>query len=436
MMSVGARILNLSIELSGVILCAMGILLVVFSKANQRTRRYFILFYSGLIVLAVSNMVGLLMRGLPGAGWRAALYASNFTEFLMPTVLTYIVTRYLLSIVDPRQENRKLSIFLLVLLILDVAALIVSQFTGLYYILDENNIYQRSAAYPTAYLATAIILGIDIYLLLQRGKALAEKERTAFRVYFILPTIAVVLQNIQYGINFTIFSTIIAGLAMYIFIVRDQTERYYRQEQENARLQTEIMLSQIQPHFLNNTLVAIGRLCNGVPEAKAALYKFTNYLQGNMDALSKTDPIPFATELEHTKAFLELEQLRFGEKLNVVYDLEATAFLLPTLTLQPIVENAVEHGVRENEDGAGTVTISSREFPDRWEISVIDDGPGFDPNEIGSDGERHIGLQNVRERLRHVSGGELRIESAPGKGCRVTIELPKDMGGNDADIRH
>ena len=223
---------------------------------------------------------------------------------------------------------------------------------------------------------------------------------------------------------------------MFVYIQNEQTANYIEKERENARLQTEIMLSQIQPHFLNNTLVAIGRLCNGVPEAKAALYKFTNYLQGNMDALFKTDPIPFTTELEHTKAFLELEQLRFGEKLNVVYDLEATAFLLPTLTLQPIVENAVEHGVRDNEDGAGMVTISSREYPDRWEISVSDDGPGFDPDEISRDGERHIGLQNVRKRLHHVSGGELRIESAPRKGCRVTIELPKETGGNDADIRH
>ena len=110
--------------------------------------------------------------------------------------------------------------------------------------------------------------------------------------------------------------TVLSAITMLGFILSDQIEQSLRQQRENAYLQTEIMLSQIQPHFLNNTLVAIGHLCNGVPEAKAALYKFTSYLQGNMDSLFEAKPIPFTTELEHTKAFLELEQLRLGRADN------------------------------------------------------------------------------------------------------------------------
>lgn len=144
-----------------------------------------------------------------------------------------------------------------------------------------------------------------------------------------------------------------------------------------------------------------------------------------MDSLSLREPVAFSTELEHTKAYLDLEQLRFVDELTVVYDLECTDFLLPTLTLQPLVENAVNHGIRSKESGTGTVTIASRELPDRYEVSVTDDGPGFDPDEKPDDSRSHIGLENVRSRLRSLCGGELRIASRPGHGSQVTIALPK-----------
>ncbi len=155
-----------------------------------------------------------------------------------------------------------------------------------------------------------------------------------------------------------------------------------------------------------------------------------------MDSLTQSEPIPFTTELDHTKAYLELEQLRFPEELKVEYDLQCTEFLLPTLTLQPLAENAVRHGVRKSESGAGTVRISTWETPDHYEITVTDDGTGFDINAATpDDGQTHIGLSNVRERLRRISGGELRIESAPGQGCRATILLPKEAKPS-ADICH
>lgn len=431
-MTVGEKLLNLTVELSGIVLCALAVLWVQFSKIDRQTRRHFLLFYSALLLFTASNIAGLLIRGLPGTVWRAALYASNFTEFLMSTVLAYVVLGYLLSIVDPKKKRRTLRIFLCALQFFHALLLLFSQFTGFCYYFDENNIYRRGVAYPLTYVASSVSVCIGMYLLLRCRNALTWKERAAFWAYFAVPSVAIVLQNMRYGINFVIFSTIIAGVAMYIFVVSDQTERYHRQWEENARLRSEIMLSQVQPHFLVNALGAIGQLCHDAPEARDALRKFSRYLQGNMNSLSQTEPIPFGTELEHTKAYLELEQLRFGEKLNVTYDLQAVDFLLPTLTLQPLVENAVRHGVRSNADGRGTVAVASREYPDHWEITVEDDGRGFDPAGLPDDGQPHIGLQNVRERLRRI-GGALRIVSAPAQGCQVTITLPKEA--SDADLR-
>ena len=191
-------------------------------------------------------------------------------------------------------------------------------------------------------------------------------------------------------------------------------------------MRTEVLLSQIHPHFLYNTLGAIQSLCKtDPPTAEKAVAKFSRYLRGNMNALNQETSIPFTQELAHTRLYLELEQLRYEDALEVRYDLSCTEFQIPTLTLQPLVENAVRHGVRGKLSGRGTVTISSRECQDHYEVTVTDDGPGFDPQLEPDNGQAHIGLKNVKERLKGTVNGRLDVESSPGKGTRATIFLPK-----------
>ncbi len=428
-------ILNLAIGLSGLMLCLLGILQVLAgTKADRRTVRYFLLSYGTLFLFAGANLAGQLMRGHPGIGYRIALYMSNFFEFLAPVLLAYIETSYLLSIIDPREDRVVMRSLFLALTIGQTILLVVSQFTGLIYVIDESNVYHRSGAYALSYVLPLVMIATDTYLLLCDRKNLTKKETVAFTLYLAIPVVSMIVQVFVYGVYFIVFAAIIAALVKFVFIISDQTERYYRQVEENHTLQTEIMLSQIKPHFIFNTLGAIRRLCRSDPEAREAIGKFSLYLRGNMDSLSLREPVAFTTELEHTKAYLALEQLRFGDELAVAYDLETTGFLLPTLTLQPLVENAVRHGIRAKASGAGTVTVATRETPDSYEISVSDDGPGFDPAEKPDDGRSHIGLENVRERIRRLCGGDLRIESRPGQGSRVTIVLPKER--DHADIRH
>ena len=426
-MTADLSMLNAAIGITGLVLCCLGFLQVLAgAKTDKHTERFFFLCYTALFLFAGSNLAGQLMRGQPGLGFRALLYVSNFIEFLSPVLLAYIVSVYLLSRVDPEEHRLIIRTLFTALVLAHLLLLLISQFNDLYYIIDAENVYHRSTAYALSYLLPVVMIGIDAWLLLRGRKRLSRKEIIAFSLYLAVPTAAMVLQLFLYGVYFIVLATILAALVMYVFIISDQTERYTRQVEENADLQVEIMLSQIQPHFLFNTLAAIGRLCRNDPEAKEAVNKFARYLRGNMDSLSHQEPIPFATELAHTQAYLELEQLRFGEELQIVCDLQTTEFLLPTLTLQPLVENAVRHGVRARESGTGTVIITTRERPDCYEIIVTDDGPGFDPAaKKPEDGRSHVGLENVRERLRRVSNGELRIESAPGKGTKAIIRLPK-----------
>ena len=126
-----------------------------------------------------------------------------------------------------------------------------------------------------------------------------------------------------------------------------------------------------------------------------------------------------------------IEKLRFGKKLNIVYDIQTENFVLPQLSIQPLAENAVKHGISKKR-GGGTLTIATRETENSFEVIVSDDGKGFDVNEIKNDGRSHIGMDNVRRRLREMCGGEVKIESKIGEGTVATVILPKE-GQNRED---
>ena len=279
---------------------------------------------------------------------------------------------------------------------------------------------------PVFLVPAIFIMVVNVIVLWKRRSSLSRKQRIAFWVYTVVPTVSMLIQMRFYGIYTILLGSSIAVFFMFVMISMDQTEHYYRQLQENSRMRTEILLSQIQPHFLYNTLGAIQSLCKtDPPTAEKAVAKFSRYLRGNMNALNQEAPIPFTQELAHTQLYLELEQLRYEDALQVCYDLGCTEFQIPTLTLQPLAENAVRHGVRGKLSGRGTVTISTREFPECYKIMVTDDGPGLDPQQEHSDGKTHIGLENVKERLRFTVNGQLDIDSVPGKGTSATITLPK-----------
>ena len=142
-------------------------------------------------------------------------------------------------------------------------------------------------------------------------------------------------------------------------------------ELELERSRRLIALSQIQPHFMYNSLTSIIYLCDKDSEkTKSALIDFSKYLRKNVDALSRQGLVTIKEELEHTKVYLSLEKLRFDEDLNVEFDIKDDMFMLPVLTLQPMVENAVKHGINGSESGCGTVWISTEETEDSHKITL------------------------------------------------------------------
>jgi len=213
---------------------------------------------------------------------------------------------------------------------------------------------------------------------------------------------------------------------------RDEEKmRAVQTDRELSEARMAIMRSQIQPHFLYNLLSVIVYYCDHDPAlAKAITLEFTEYLRENLNSLKQTGPIPVEAELAHVRRYLYLEKQRFEELLNVEFDVQATGFLLPSMTVQPLVQNAVNHGLG-SETGGGTVTVSTREYGDRFEVSVADDGAGFDPGDVAADDE-HVGLENVRRRLAELSDWTLAIQSAIGRGTTATITIPKNAAAQAA----
>ncbi len=209
---------------------------------------------------------------------------------------------------------------------------------------------------------------------------------------------------------------------------------YQQVQRELYEAKVSVMVSQIRPHFMYNALSSIAILCKLDPEtAYNATIAFSDYLRGNMDSLKQTVPVPFKKELEHLKKYLYIEKLRFADKLNVEYDIRDTDFEIPLLSVQPLVENAVKHGVGMKEDG-GTVKISTCKTETTHEIIIEDDGVGFDVNENKNDGRSHIGMENTKKRLHDMCGGEVIITSEGGKGTIAKIIIPEKEENKNENI--
>ena len=279
-------------------------------------------------------------------------------------------------------------------------------------------------------------------------KKMLEKEKinripnTVIGVAFVavIAVIAVVVAVVGtwYSVAISVCS-ILFIMFIYITVIKWEMKKNAQGVLESQRIEAEkqamelklqesqisIMLSQIQPHFLYNTLNSIYQLCETNPmRARSLVNSFAEYLRNNLSTLEETGLISFETELSHVKTYLDIEKVRFEDTLEIEYDIKCVDFSLPVLTVQPIVENAVKHGTSKKR-GGGKVVISTEEDAESYIVKVADTGCGFDPNKPKNDGKMHVGIDNVRQRLSNACSGSLTIESEVGAGTLATIRIPK-----------
>ena len=185
------------------------------------------------------------------------------------------------------------------------------------------------------------------------------------------------------------------------------------------------LAAQIRPHFLLNALNTVYYLIGrDDAAAKEAVLDLGQYLRDSLTAMDSVEPIPLWRELELVRAYLRLEQRRYGGKIRVEYDLRETDFPVPVMAVQMLAENAVKHGLFRNPEG-GRIVIASGRDDGGFYVSVTDDGPGYDHPAPGADDRRHIGLENIRLRLEDMfpEGAGLELERCPDCGTRAVIRI-------------
>ena len=191
-----------------------------------------------------------------------------------------------------------------------------------------------------------------------------------------------------------------------------------------AQSRISTMMSQIRPHFIYNTLGSIEQLCNiDPPKAGELVHNFAKYLRGNFRELDNPRPILMSQEMEHVRHYISIENVRFPD-MTFSFEMDSVDFYIPALTIQPIVENAIKHGLMKLPSG-GTIHVVSYETDQHYCVSVEDDGAGFDTSEL-RDERKHVGIRNIRERLKAMVDGTLEIESKIGAGTKVLITIPKE----------
>ncbi len=191
-----------------------------------------------------------------------------------------------------------------------------------------------------------------------------------------------------------------------------------------AQSRISTMMSQIRPHFIYNTLGSIEQLCElNPPKAGELVHNFAKYLRGNFGELDNPKPILMSQEMEHVHHYISIENVRFPD-MTFSFEMNSEDFHIPALTVQPLVENAIKHGLMKLEKG-GSIRVTTYETQKDYCICVEDDGAGFDPSGLLDD-KKHIGIRNIRDRLKVMVGGVLEIESTPGMGTKVFITIPKE----------
>ncbi|WP_084238958.1 sensor histidine kinase [Sphingomonas asaccharolytica] len=237
----------------------------------------------------------------------------------------------------------------------------------------------------------------------------------------------------QLFLNFTVlagWSALYFGINFYL-IVEQQADQLLVLGNQASTAQLAMLRYQLNPHFLFNTLNSISTLVllKETERANAMLSRLADFLRFTL-IYEPTANVTVAQEVHTLKLYLEIEKMRFEKRLRPVFEIDPRAerARLPSLLLQPLVENAIKYAVTPSEEGA-EIAVSARLVGERVRIAVSDTGPGLIENKLGPSLSTGVGLANIRDRLAQAYGPDHRFDarSTPGGGFAVEIEIPYQL---------
>lgn len=420
-------IINQTLETFTIVVDVIILISLLLERRKQKLEYTFLAVLLMHIITAVGDLFAWTFTEMPGLN--ALTVTGNVLTYIFnPLACTgfFILVFYMLC--ESEQIRHGIPLVLAhVVFVLGVASsllIVVNIKTGILFTLDSENNFTWGplSMLPDNMLLVQLLLMIPI-LFLCRTKSKWDTAISA-ALYLGTPIAAILMENYASTLMLIYPSVTISMLLLEVMRQHNKQRIMMQQELELSDSKVKLLMGQIQPHFIFNSLLAIQELCTEDPKkAEGAVQDFAVYLRSNLDAMGSTRMIPFTKELEHIRHYLSLEQADPNETFQVEYDLAVQDFCVPPLSVQPIVENAVRHGMAMRDSG-GVITIATREDARSYSIIVKDNGYGFDSATQEQMERKSVGLDNVRMRLAAQCNGSLEIDSGE-IGTIVKIRIPK-----------
>ncbi len=415
-------VFNVTVCFLGVVSLIVLIISLCLKKSKRSDEKALLLFFVFTMVhFAIYFTFALIKESYTSNAYIIAFYT---LFYIMNNIEMLLFYNYFVKYNKIEEKTKKiLNLVNLVLFSLFVFSDLINIFTHIYFT-SVNGVYSRepfmilSQGYQFIILAACFVLTLI-------SKNLNKLEKTVFLIYCFLPFMAIIVQNALPGYAIAYAAILVSVEILFSFVNIEKNIKIKEDENKLQEAHMKIMVSQIQPHFIFNTLSSISTLIPIHPDqAQKALDDFSNYLRVNFSTLTESKLVPFEDELKHVQTYVSIEKLRFSKRLDVVFDINTTNFLVPPLSIEPLVENAIKHGLMKKING-GKVYIKTYETEKYYVVEVIDNGIGFDVNEINFSSNQHIGLNNVKQRIWSMCQGTLSFESEIGKGTKVVVTFPK-----------
>ena len=366
------------------------------------------------------------LYGVVGKAGLSILFILIYAQCLLTLMVYHYYLRAFWKDHYGIEENRKLRYMPIVVFVLENILWISSFYNHIFFEIYPDGTHYYTKYHFLSQLGVLLILLPDTYVILKERHRIGIKN-CCFWIGFPVSIVVVRYFDLKYNLPFVYPSMALMILCIFTMVNAEMDSYVSRMSLEITESMGKVMVGQIQPHFIYNVLNSISILCRKDSERAARVTdSFAKYLRWNTNSVLSKEPVSIGEEISHTKIYLDLEKERFGDILSVEWNVEDENFFIPPLVLQPLVENAVRHGICQKEDG-GNVWIHVFSTPKSHSVTIEDDGVGFDTS-ILSNLEPGIkgGLKYAKAQIEGVCNGRLDVDSTPGKGTKISISLPRD----------
>ncbi|MBR1383918.1 MAG: histidine kinase, partial [Ruminococcus sp.] len=407
------------------------------SKVKIPLTAELIIFYTAIFFYNFANIITLLYSGHDSRGAYYVMRIGVFCYYLIGAFQTVFFLDVIKKYIARKNNDKRLERVIIGFQLLEVPNVLLlfsTPFTSALYAIDTGNEYSRSWGYylwQGITILTFLFIGADSVLYRKKTDRFIKR---IIAIAFLFPMAGFLMSLTFSGFNFNNIMVSASELLMFMLYEKNKTDVTLKYGYELEKAKTELaetkltlMQAHIKPHFINNAMIAVQEVCYTDPERAAELIEhFARYLRNNINATSSSLPIDFKDEVQAVREYLAIEYADTSKKFQFEFDIRNEGFKVPALSIEPLAENAVKHGIDRYSE-QGRVILASFETEDAYHAEVRDNGEGFDLNSetLGKCG---IGLENTEHRLKKMCGGRLEIKRENGWTVAEII-IPKGAGG-------